>query len=280
MRSLVLGLLFFGILLNSLPAGAQEESLSSFGNTSGVTREDLLYLLSEETGGEPLMAQLFLTCMDQEERYQLVKQLTDTLVLERAARISGLDLREDLRLQIRWGRANLLARAYAEKLAERWDLSEEALREYYERHQERYVRNLELSLLAFFYATEEEARSALMASLGANSFGSLASSGFSRRVPLGWVSSLDVSPEYAGAFLSSDSAKSVLGPFESPRGEYVLLFVENRLDSRKLSFEEARGALREDLEMELLEEELRELRRRFNVRIHGEKIRELQPYEF
>ncbi len=278
-RLFLLALLFFCSSFPLSPARGGEVSLSSLGKEPGATRDDLLYLLGEETGGETLMAELLLASMEQEELQRLVWQLTDTLLLERAARISGLDLREDLRLRVRWNQANLLARAYVEKLAERWDLSEEVLQEYYQLYEDRYVQEMELCLLAFFYATAEEARSALMGSLGTNPLENLSFSAFSRRVPLGWIAASDAPPEYAEAFSSPD-LKTALGPFETPRGEYVLLLVENRLDPRKLSFEEARERVLADLEMDLLEEELRELRKRFNAKIHEKSIQTLQPYEF
>jgi hypothetical protein len=225
------------------------------------------------------MGELLLTYMEQEELQKLVRQLTDTLLLERAARISGLDLREDLRLRMRWSQANLLARAYVEKLEERWDLSEERLQKYYELHEDRYIQEMELCLVAFYYAAEEDARSALMGSLGTNPLENLGFTKFTRQVPLGWMAASQAPPEYEKAFSSPDS-KTTLGPFETPRGESVLLFVENRLDPRELSFEEAREKVLRDLETDLLEEELRELRRRFNVKLHERVIRGLQPYEF
>ena len=278
-RPVLLGLLLLCCGFALPAAGREKISLSSLGETPGVTREDLLHLLSEETGGEILMGELLLAYMEQEELQKLVRQLTDTLLLERAARISGLDLREDLRLRMRWNQANLLARAYVEKLEERWDFSEETLREYYQLQEDRYIQEMELCLVAFFYATEEGARSALMGSLGTNPLENLGFSGFSRRVPLGWMTASHAPQEYEKAF-SSPEPKTTLGPFETPRGEYVLLFVENRLDPRKLSFEEARERVLGDLEMDLLEEELRELRKRFNVKIHQRAIQGLQPYEF
>ena len=139
-RSFLMGLLLFCCSF-ALPAAGSEEvtPLSSLGEAPGVTREDLLHLLSQETGGELLMGELLLAYMEQEELQKLVLQLTDTLLLERAARISGLDLREDLRLRMRWSQANLLARAYVEKLEERWDLSEERLQKYYELHENRSI---------------------------------------------------------------------------------------------------------------------------------------------
>ena len=279
-HSLFVGLLLFCCSF-ALPAAGREEStsLTSLGEAPGVTREDLLHLLSQETGGELLMGELLLAYMEQEELRKLVEQLTDTLLLERAARISGLDLREDLRLRMRWSQANLLARAYVEKLEEHWDLSGERLQEYYEFHQDRYIQEMELCLVAFYYATEEDARSALMGSLGTDPLEGLGFSKFTRQVPLGWMVASQAPPEYEKAF-SSPETKTTLGPFETPRGEYVLLFVENRLDSRKLSFEEAREKVLGDLETDLLEEELRELRRRFNVKFHERSIRGLQPYEF
>ncbi len=270
---------FLGCFL-ALSAEAREKPLlSSLGESPGVTRDDLIYLLSEKTGGEPLMAELLLARMDPEEEKELVSRLTDTLVLDMAAKLNGLDLREDLRLRIKWEKANLLARAYVEKLEASWDLSEEALRSYYELHKNVYVREMEACLSCYYYPTEEKARSALMASLGKTGTEKLALSGFSRRIPLGWVTSEDVAPEYLDIFLSPDF-KSFLGPLETPEKEYVLVFVENRMDTQALTFEEARGQILQDMEMAMLEEELQELRRRFDVKIYEKEIEGSQPYEF
>ncbi len=280
MKLLHLGILLASSFLLVLPGeGKEGPPLSSLGKNPGVTREDLLYRISEETGGERLMAELLLARMVPEEKEKLVERLTDTLVLEMAARMSGLDLQEDLRLRIKWERADLLARAYLERLTERWDFSEDILRDYYESHKEDYDRDTELCLSCYCYASEEDARRALMASLGNNPSEVLPASDYSRRIPLGWVSSEDVSRKYRDIFLSPD-VKPLLGPLEASEGEYLLICVDNRLDSRSLSFEEARGQVREDLEMTLLEEELQELRKRFGVRLHRREIRHLQPYEF
>ena len=52
------------------------------------------------------------------------------------------------------------------------------------------------------------------------------------------------------------------------------------MDTQALTFEEARGQILQDMEMAMLEEELQELRRRFDVKIYEKEIEGSQPYEF
>ena len=107
-----------------------------------VSDEDLLALLALNLGGRDVAAVAWET-MNLSEKQALRDQAVRIASMARAAEHDGLLDSPDVALPLKWGTNVLLASAWEKKILAEADLSEEALRAFYEANRARYFENPE-----------------------------------------------------------------------------------------------------------------------------------------
>ncbi|MGC9373394.1 MAG: hypothetical protein ACP5DY_08785, partial [Thermovirgaceae bacterium] len=90
-----------------------------------VREEELISLVVRQSGVQKQMMPFVLARMTLQQREALVDQVVTSLLLSQAAAMEGLYLDEEVELTLRWNRANILAQAYINKIAQDWSFKRE-----------------------------------------------------------------------------------------------------------------------------------------------------------
>ncbi|MCF4151125.1 peptidyl-prolyl cis-trans isomerase [Dethiosulfovibrio sp. F2B] len=239
-RDFLRGLLAFMVVLLISDLVVAEPCISKVGSQK-VTEDDLVYLLSRRMDSDLDVAALAWMGMDSKQRKNFVSHVEDVLFLSEASRLKGLGLNRDVVRKIRWDGINTLAKAYVDRISLTWDLSEEALREFYSSNGERY-RAPEKVLAEVRYS------------------GDLDDCDIEMGEPR-WFSLNDV-PDALKEFFFVDLKLGDVPPVRSSDGGLWMARVLEFQGSRILPFDVVEDRVKEDLKGAYLEEELRRLRGR------------------
>lgn len=245
-----------------------------------VGEEELLNLVVRQSGVQKQMMPFVLAQMTLQQRKDLVDQVVTSLLLSQAATMEGLHLDEDVALTLRWNRANTLAQAYINKIAQDWSFKREDLKEYYESHTDDYFVPEQAHVRHILVETEEEASRILLEVLADESaFAELArtksidTGSAQKGGDLGWISPGQTVPAF-DELVFSMKEDSIKGPVESRFGWHVVQVLEKK-SGKQLNFEEALPQIREDIQQWYLDQEVDKLKGRFNVEIDTEALTNL-----
>lgn len=267
---LLLGLSVAVFLCGSALAAEKASFMIKAGGQT-ATEDDLLFLLSQQTGGNEMMTALTLAQMDQQSRMSFADQVADMMLLAQAAEAKGLELKPEVARMIRWETAQTLAQAYVDHLMKNCDLSEKAVRAYYQSHPSEFVEPEAVHARHILANSESEANSILLKVLVTGDFPGTAKA-MSRDTEsgekggdLGWVER-GQTPKAFEEVLFRLSPGKIGGPVKTEFGWHLIQVVERRPE-RKLSFKEAFGQARQKLQRAYLNEELAKLRNQMGVQI-------------
>lgn len=226
-----------------------------------------------------MMVGLMLAQSTLPERVDLVNQMAHALLFAEAARSKGLEARPDIAFQIKWQTMQILMQAYFEQNASKWDMSEKAVRNYYDTHKEEFYQKPGAHTRHILSQTEGDALNAALEVYKTKDFAKVASE-YSRDPnsaknggDLGWVEKgMMVAPVEAA--IEGASVGSLVGPVKSDYGWHIIEVTERR-PGKQLSFEESAERAVQGLQKQYLENELKELQAKFSVNIDEEALKNL-----
>ncbi len=244
-----------------------------------VTADDLLYLLTQKAGGNEAMAGMVLSGMTLEEKKEFLGDVADLLLVSQAAALKGLQLDPAVAAKLRWDAVNTLAKAYVERLAAGWNMSEKAVRGYFEEHRSNYVTKEAVHVRHILVESEAEARNLLLEALSGKDFGELAAKSSKdqgsaeRGGDLGWIEMGDTVPEFEKTAFSTPRG-GFGGPVRSEYGWHVLQVLDKRPASEGV-YESVKNQVVRDLQQSYLEEALASLRKAASLTIDEKQLEAL-----
>ncbi len=266
------------VLIAASAAMAADKPVLTVG-TSTLDEKEIINLMSSTSGGNMMMVGLMLAQSTLPERVELVNQMAHALLFAEAAKTSGLESRPDIAFQIKWQTMQILMQAYFEQNASKWDMSEKAVRNYYDTHKEEFYQKPGAHTRHILSQTEGDALNAALEVYKTKDFAKVASE-YSRDPnsaknggDLGWVEKgMMVAPVEAA--IEGASVGSLVGPVKSDYGWHIIEVTERR-PGKQLSFEESAERAVQGLQKQYLENELKELQAKFSVNIDEEALKNL-----
>ncbi len=274
----LIALFSFVVLVAASAAMAADKPVLTVG-TSTLDEKEVLNLMATTTGGNQMMVGLMLAQSTLPERVDLVNQMAHALLFAEAARSKGLEARPDIAFQIKWQTMQILMQGYFEQNASKWDMSEKAVRNYYDTHKEEFYQKPGAHTRHILSQTEGDALNAALEVYKTKDFAKVASE-YSRDPnsaknggDLGWVEKgMMVAPVEAA--IEGASVGSLVGPVKSDYGWHIIEGTERR-PGKQLSFEESAERAVQGLQKQYLENELKELQAKFSVNIDEEALKNL-----
>ena len=274
----LIALFSFVVLVAASAAMAADKPVLTVG-TSTLDEKEVLNLMATTTGGNQMMVGLMLAQSTLPERVDLVNQMAHALLFAEAARSKGLEARPDIAFQIKWQTMQILMQAYFEQNASKWDMSEKAVRNYYDTHKEEFYQKPGAHTRHILSQTEGDALNAALEVYKTKDFAKVASE-YSRDPnsaknggDLGWVEKgMMVAPVEAA--IEGASVGSLVGPVKSDYGWHIIEVTERR-PGKQLSFEDSAERAVQGLQKQYLENELKELQAKFSVNIDEEALKNL-----
>ncbi|MDD4160475.1 MAG: peptidylprolyl isomerase [Synergistaceae bacterium] len=276
--SKILAVFSFVFILCASSAMAADEPVLTVG-TSTLNEKEVLNLMATTAGGNQMMVGLMLAQSTLPERVELVNQMAHALLFAEAAKTKGLGSRPDVAFQIKWQTMQILMQAYFEQYASKWDMSENAVRNYYDTHKDEFYEAPAAHTRHILTQTEGDALNAALEIYKTKDFAKVASE-YSRDPnsaknggDLGWVEKGMMVPSVEAA-IDGASIGSLVGPVKSDYGWHIIEVTERR-PGRQLSFDEAGERAAQGLQKQYLENELKELGKKFNVKIDEKALENL-----
>ena len=274
----VIAVFLFVLLIGTSAAIAADKPVLTVG-TSILDEKEVLNLMATTTGGNQMMVGLMLAQSTLPERVDLVNQMAHALLFAEAAKTRGLDSRPDVAFQIKWQTMQILMQAYFEQNASKWDMSEKAVRNYYDTHKDDFYQKPGAHTRHILTQTEGDALNAALEVYKTKDFAKVASE-YSRDPnsannggDLGWVEKgMMVAPVEAA--IDGASVGSLVGPVKSDYGWHIIEVTERR-PGRQLTFDESGERAVQGLQREYLENELKELEAKFSVNIDEKALENL-----
>ena len=274
----VIAVFLFVLLIGTSAAIAADKPVLTVG-TSTLDEKEVLNLMATTTGGNQMMVGLMLAQSTLPERVDLVNQMAHALLFAEAAKTRGLDSRPDVAFQIKWQTMQILLQAYFEQNASKWDMSEKAVRNYYDTHKDDFYQKPGAHTRHILTQTEGDALNAALEVYKTKDFAKVASE-YSRDPnsannggDLGWVEKgMMVAPVEAA--IDGASVGSLVGPVKSDYGWHIIEVTERR-PGRQLTFDESGERAVQGLQREYLENELKELEAKFSVNIDEKALENL-----
>ena len=223
-------------------AFAADETVLTVGSVK-LSETDVLQMLASTAGGNKMMVGMILGQSTVKERKEVVGQMADAVLFAEAAKSAGLDRRSDIAFQIKWQTMQTLLQAYLQQLSAKWDMSDKAMRTYYDNHKQEFVQAAAAQARHILTETESDALSAALQIYKTKDFAKVAAE-YSRDPntannggELGWVEkglmTASVDKAIEGAKIGS-----LVGPVKSEFGWHIIE-VTARRDAKQLTFEEA-----------------------------------------
>ncbi len=257
-------------------AFAADETVLTVGSVK-LSETDVLQMLASTAGGNKMIVGMSLGQSTEKERKEVVGQMADAVLFAEAAKSAGLDRRSDIAFQIKWQTMQTLLQAYLQQLSAKWDMSDKAMRTYYDNHKQEFVQAAAAQARHILTETESDALSAALQIYKTKDFAKVAAE-YSRDPntannggELGWVEkglmTASVDKAIEGAKIGS-----LVGPVKSEFGWHIIE-VTARRDAKQLTFEEASEEVVQRLQRQYIDNELDALKKKHKVVI-DEKLLE------
>lgn len=265
-------------ILGASGAMAADKPVLTVGSST-LDEKEVLNLMATTTGGNEMMVGLMLAQSTLKDRVDLVNQMAHALLFAEAAKRRGLESRPDIAFQIKWQTMQILTQAYFEQNSAKWDMSEKAVKNYYETHKNDFYQAPASHARHILSQTEGDALNAALEVYKTKDFAKAASE-YSRDPnsaknggDLGWVEKgMMVAPVEAA--IEGASIGSLVGPVKSDYGWHIIEVTERR-PGKQLNFEESAEMVVQALQKHYFENELKELQEKFSVNIDEEALKNL-----
>lgn len=256
----------------------EAKTVVTVGNETLSDRE-MLQLLQSSANGNIMMVGLMLTQSTLADRTEMANQMADTMLFAEGARLDGLTEREDIAFKLKWQRIQLLVEAYINERSQKWDMSEKAMKDYYNSHKDEFVQAEGAHVRHILTNTESGATDAILDIYKNKDFVKTAAK-FSRDTTtaarggdLGWVEK-GMMPEPLASEIEKAQLKSLSAPVKTDLGWHVFEVLERR-SAKQLTFDEARNEVAQRLQMYYIDEDLKALREKLGVQVNEEALENL-----
>ena len=272
----IVGLLVSLLASTTLQAAAAEQVAVMKVGTESVSADDLMYLLTQKAGGNEAMAGMVFSGMSVEDKKDFLKDVADLLLVFQAAQARGIQLSPAVAAKLRWDAVNTMAQAYVEKQAAGWNMSEKAMRSYFEAHNANYAVKEAVHVRHILVESEAEARTLLLSALAGADFAELAAKSSKdqgsaeKGGDLGWIEKGETVPAFEQAAFSIGKG-SFAGPVKSEYGWHVIQVLEKRPSADGV-YEAVKSQVARDLQQSYLEEELSRLRKNASLSIDEKQL--------
>ncbi len=263
------------LIMGASAAAAADKPILTVG-TSTLDEKEILNMMATSAGGNQMMVGLMLAQSTLPERVDLVNQMAHALLFTEAAKRKGLESRPDVAFQIKWQTMQILMQAYFEQNAAKWDMSEKAVKNYYDTHKEEFYQAPAAHARHILAQTEGDALNAALEVYKTKDFAKTASE-FSRDPnsaanggDLGWVEKGMMVPEVEKA-IEEASVGSLVGPVKSDYGWHIIEVTERR-PGKQLSFQESGEMAVQALQKQYFQQEIKDLESKFTVKIDEEAL--------
>lgn len=183
--------------------------------------------------------------------------LRDKLLAKEAERL-GLQREEDVRLKLELLKARLLARAYMDSIGSRIKVSDEEIKEFYEKNKGRFREPVKIRVVEYRFKKEEEAKNFLAGKLKV------------KGKDMGYLVPLQIALLYPSVSRDvMEGKKGFIGPFKKG-GEFLVLEVKDKKGGgisplNKELKERIRRIIRNSREREVLEGLVEKLKKKYGV---------------
>lgn len=259
------------------PKGSNETTLTV--GSESLNANEVIGVLHESAGGNPMMVGLMLTQTTLADRRELVSQMADAMLFAEGARLEGIDKREDVQLKLKWQRIQILLEAYFQDISKKWDFSDDAMKKYYDEHKDEFVQASAQHIRHILTGSEKEARNAILDIYRNKDFAKTAEK-FSRDQntaakggDLGWIED-GTMPDSLAKATKESNLNSLAGPVETEVGWHVFEVLERRPE-KQLTYEEARGEVIQRMQMNYVALELEKLRAKVKIEINDKALENL-----
>ncbi|MCF0247201.1 MAG: peptidylprolyl isomerase [Synergistes sp.] len=206
----------------SASAFAADDEKAVVVGSQSLKPDEVVGILQHTAGGSAMIAGLMLSQSTLKERVEMVKQMADAVLMAEAAKLKGLEKRDDVALKLKWQHTQLLLQAYLDEISQGWDMSDKAMKKYYDEHKSEFVQAPAKHLRHILTSSEEEAKKALDELKGGKEFAKVAEK-YSRDTAsapeggdLGWVEKGTMPAELEEAVGINDAhAQEMTGPVKS-----------------------------------------------------------------
>ena len=268
----------FASLVIASGAFAADNTVVTVGSTQ-LTDSEVLQIIANSAGGNPMMAGMMLTQATLKDREELVNQIADALVFAEAGRKEGLASRADVAFKIKWQTAQILVEAYMQEMGKKFDTSEKAMKTYYDGHKSEFVQAEGAHVRHILCNTEADAMNAILDIYRTKDFAKVAAdksrdqNNAASGGDLGWVEKgmLDADVEAA---IAKAELKTLTGPVKSAFGWHVIEVLERRA-SKQLSFDEAKDEVGQRMQRAFIDGQLKEARERIKVTVDQKSLENL-----
>ncbi len=259
-------------------AARQPKTVLTVGEET-LTDEEMLQLLQNSAGGNVMMVGLMLTQSTLADRAEMADQMADTILFAEGARLEGLAEREDIAFRLKWQRIQTLVEAYIQERSRQWDMSEKAVKAYYNTHKEEFVQAAGAHVRHILTSEESAATDAILDIYRDKDFAKTAEK-FSRDTKtaaqggdLGWVEK-GTMPEPHASEKEKAQLQTLSDPVKTDLGWHVFEVLERRPE-KQLTFDEARREAEQGLQMYYIDEDLKALRGKLSVEVNEEALASL-----
>jgi len=268
----------FALLVCVSVSYAAEKPVLTVGSQT-LDEQEMLQMMANSAGGNQMMVGMILQQSTLKDRVEIANQMADAILFAEAARSKGLDARSDVAFKIKWQTMQILMEAYFDQYSSKWDMSEKALKKYYESHLNEFYQAPAAHTRHILCETEGDALNAAMEIYRTKDFAKVAAQ-YSRDPnnaekggDLGWVEKGVMDPAVDKA-ISGAQIGSLVGPVKSEFGWHIIEVTERR-PGKQLSFAEASQEVVQRLQKYYLDSELKELRAKYKITVDEKALANL-----
>lgn len=244
-----------------------------------INIDELLSLVRQHTNDDEALAALVIQQMSDRDQRELLRQITDMLVLADRAQRKGLYYNSDVAARLKWARLSILAEAYVSDASKHWDLSESALKTFYKTHPDLYTAEEAYHFRQILVGTASEARFILLQILTGRPFEKTAaetSLDFSTSKEggdMGWMSKKELPDPFKDAV--SMKPGELRGPIKTDYGYHILQLIEKK-GGKLAPYEEVAEKVQKDLEDVYLEKEIKELSKNTEIMNNVDELKRIR----
>lgn len=260
----------FVLLVCSSVAFASDKPVLTVGSST-LDEKEMIQMIAGTAGGNEMMVGMLLAQSTLPERVELANQMADAILFSEAAKLKGLGERSDIAFKIKWQTMQILMQAYFQQYSSKWDMSEKAVKNYYDTHLDEFIQVPASHARHILCQTEGDALNAVMEIYRTKDFEKVAAafsgdpSNAQNGGDLGWVEK-GVMAEPVDKAISGATVGSLVGPVKSEFGWHVIQVVERRTQ-KQLSYLEASEQAAQGLQKFYLEKDLKDIKTKIKVTI-------------
>lgn len=215
----------------------------------------IIAFLSQSLGGDSSVAEIAWKGMDAEGKRKVRESASRILKISEKA---GNKFDLEIQYQVEWFRASLIAELYANEKLNKADLSERALREFYENNKTLYDSGAKVRFRQIVCASERDAKQVMnILSHSMVDFGAVATDvsldNFSARTKgeVGWIPKDKIDPLFAEKLFEAELNR--IQPPLKVGDKWVIFEVQERENANFSTFEQLRDIIKADLMNSLIQ---------------------------